>query len=71
MPHFEDIDYDVWNDPDNPPVAPANDTIRQAIKGVMERHPRFGPGMIEAFMRNTDGYPTVPIEAIYGVKAGM
>lgn len=66
VPSHQPIPYDPW---EVTPTAPANDTVRQAVREVMDRRPDWGPSRIksELWRQGLD----VPVAVIVGVKAGM
>lgn len=63
------LPYDPWDDPDNPPVAPADDDLRRAVREAMDRHPG-SPSRIKADLKR-HGHGDIPLGVIHGVKAGM
>ena len=59
---------DPWDGWSCPPAAPT-DELRQLVQAAMDRHPNHGASRIKSDL-GRDGHD-VPLNVIYGVRAGL
>lgn len=63
------LPLDPWDDWSCPPVPPSDDEQRQLVQAAMDARPNHGASRIKSDLWRA-GHD-VPLNVIYGVRAGM